>query len=109
MVHQIGAAREKPGRGVLVDERDGDGRVGGAHVLERSHEDAASVRLDDLPQCRENVGIGAASAEVAAHPFADLVVAQLGAAPMSGVTTLGAPSANSSNMPIAEQIWPGVQ
>ena len=62
-----------------------------------------------LPDGGDDVRIGAATAQVAAHPLADLLIGELrgvcqvlGAwARMAGLT--------SASTPTAEQIWPGVQ
>ena len=48
----------------------------------------------DLLDGRDDVGVGAATAEIAAHQLADLV----------GWLALPSP-----DQPTAEQIWPGVQ
>ena len=71
-------------------------------VVERNHRAAAcSDRGDD-------VRVGGATAQVAAHPLADLLVGEFGVGLqiVGDVAGLRRPS-TSSSMPTAEQIWPG--
>ena len=64
----------------------------------------------DVADRGDDVGIGGAAADVAAHPLADLGVGQrVVIAATSAVTWLGQPASASPSMPTAEQIWPGVQ
>ena len=59
----------------------------------------------------DDVGVGAAAADVAAHAFADLVVGEFGMEGVAGSkeTVLRVLCLCSSRSATAEQIWPGVQ
>jgi hypothetical protein len=57
----------------------------------------------------DDVRVGAAPAQVPAHPFPNFVVVELWPRAQVRVTTLGQPATTSVSIPTAEQIWPGVQ
>jgi hypothetical protein len=57
----------------------------------------------------DDVGVGAAAADVAAHALAQLVGRQQRPRGEVGADVAGDAAAISSSTPTAEQIWPGVQ
>ena len=62
--------------------------------------------------CGDDVGVGAAAADVAAHALANLVVSQLGIGgvpDLEETVTEAWPACALRARPTAEQIWPGVQ
>ena len=74
-VDEVGAAGDELGRRVGRDWRDRIGDVVGARVGEVVHGSRPLRRsaADHLLDGRDDVGIGAAAADIAAHQLADLV------------------------------------
>ncbi len=73
-----------------------------------SHFAASGRKPGDLGNRVDDVGVGGAATQIAAHPFADLGVGQRDRA-RSALAWLAQPRDTSSSMPTAEQICPGVQ
>ena len=105
-VEQVGAAGDELGARGARRGRRGFGGRSRALVGEGLH----ALPPGDFGDRLDDVGIGAAAADVAAHALADLGVGQLRRAPSGRrVTWLGMPASISSSTATAEQIWPGVQ
>ena len=92
-IDEVGAASDELRRRIGRDLSHRVGDVGGARVLKIDH-DSATHCGHCLLDRRDDVGIGAAAADVAAHQLADLV---------------GRLCFAFGDQTGREQIWPGVQ
>lgn len=106
-VDQVRAAGDKLRVGPFCSGGGGSAGIGCALVSEVPHRSALPRGVADR---RDDVGIGGAAAEIAAHALANFGIGQC-EAPAGGICAGMAwpPASASRNMPTAEQICPGVQ